>query len=198
MSEVSTFDGFSKKVLLIVDVQKSFKKFFTEKYVKEIFNYCKEFSEVYQIWDNHNINNDKDYLYDLNPEKPNSNDFWKFPNQIDIIEKRYNYDVNLSFYKSIISKKDFEFFSRKKLSVGETIKTTKGTIIVYVGNNHKFFHVPKKLYNLFSKMNGNQITIIGGSDSECLQDIFTSATSMKLNIKRNESYIYTSTNCPIK
>ncbi len=198
MSDVHKFNSFSNKVLLIVDIQKTFEKFFTPNYIKEVSKYCKEFSEVYQIWDNHNINNSVDYLYDKNPKTPNSNLFWKFPNQVDVIEKRYNYNVSLKFYRPIIDKDIYQKMIGKKLSTGEIIPTTEGTIIVYVGNNHKFFHIPKKLYNVFSNLNSKQVTIIGGSDSECLQDIFTAGVSMGLKIQRNEEYIYTSTNCPIK
>src|SRR6056300_1110280 len=92
--------------LIIVDVQKSFKKFFSEMYINELKKYCKKFGEVYQVWDNHIDGKivDKDYLYDKDPEIPIHDDLYHFPNQTELIEKRYNYDVDADFYKKILNK----------------------------------------------------------------------------------------------
>ena len=59
------FENYNNQILLITDVQKSFKKFFTESYLNELMKYCKSFEKVYQIWDNHidGKNVDKDYIY---------------------------------------------------------------------------------------------------------------------------------------
>jgi hypothetical protein len=35
--------------------------------------------------------------YDNNPDIENKDDLYKFNNQVDLIEKRYNYDVNADF-----------------------------------------------------------------------------------------------------
>ena len=103
MRYLKTFESHSSKdILIVVDVQKSFKKFFNEVYLHELKKYCNEFSKVYQIWDNHvdGRNVDKDYLYDEDPEIPIHKDLYHFPNQTDLIEKRYNYDVDADFYKN--------------------------------------------------------------------------------------------------
>ncbi len=194
---------------MIVDVQKSFEEFFTPAYVEALKGYCKSFSSVYQIWDNHidGKNVDLDYLYEEDPDVPMHDDLFRFPNEVELIEKRYNYDVDISFYKSVLDPGDYERIfaleDRKQVPVGEVVKTTKGTIIVHVGNNHVWYHCPKKLYDILLEIKdsqehgGAELVIVGGSDSECLEDVFVCAESLGVIITRNPKYIYTATNCPI-
>jgi hypothetical protein len=202
MKYLKVYEQFNNQVLLIVDVQKSFRKFFTEMYLHNLMKYCNNFTEVYQLWDNHvdGKNVDKDYLFDENPDIPVHMDLYNFPNQKDIIEKRYNYDVDVDFYKDILDKETFEKIKEKErrnyLEVGEIFETKEGTALVYIGNNHKWFQVPKKLYDLFKNLKGREIIIVGGADSECLSDIYISAQSMGLNIKRDWKYIWTASSCP--
>ena len=188
-----------EKNLIIVDVQKSFKKWFTEKYVSELKKYSSEFTNVYQIWDNHHHGKDvdKDYLYDHDPEIPIDKDLYTFPNQKELIEKRYNYDVDVEFYKKVLDKETYDKIKNTKLKRGNYFPTTEGTIIVYIGNNHQWFHVPLKLYKILKSLVGKQVTIVGGSDSECLEDIVTTCESLGVNIKRDWKYIYTASSCPI-
>ena len=213
MKYLRTFENHNKSnrdILIIVDVQKSFGKFFTEMYINELKKYCKNFSRVYQIWDNHHLgkNVDKDYLYDETPEVPVHNDLYHFPNQTDLIEKRYNYDVDADFYKKVLDEDTYKEVSdkedKKELKRGDFFNTKEGTIIVYIGNNHKWFHMPKKLYELFIEITEAQVddqkevTIVGGADSECLLDVEVAAKSMGVKFKRNDGYIYSASNCPIK
>jgi len=106
MQYLRLFENFQDDILIVVDVQKSFRKFFTEMYLNELKKYCQNFSKVYQLWDNHvdGKNVDKDYLFDETPDIPVHSDLYNFPNQKDIIEKRYNYDVDVDFYKKILDK----------------------------------------------------------------------------------------------
>jgi hypothetical protein len=205
MKFLKTFENHNNtSTLIIVDVQKSFRPFFTEMYLHELKKYCNEFSNVYQIWDNHpdGKNVDKDYLYDENPDIPIHKDLYHFPNQKDLIEKRYQYDVDAEFYKKILDKEVYDKISdleeKKQLKKGDIFPTKEGTVIVYIGNNHKYFHVPKKLYEILKSLKGKTVEILGGSDSECLEDIFISATSFGVNISRNWKYIWTANSCPIK
>ena len=194
----------NESTLLIVDVQKSFKKWFTEKYVSELKKYASQFKNVYQIWDNHvdGKNVDKDYLYDHNPKVPIHSDLYTFPNQKELIEKRYNYDVDADFYKKILDKEVHQDVSnredRKELKKGDIFPTKEGTYIVYVGNNHKWHHLSKKLYDLLVSLKNKTVIIVGGSDSECLEDIYIAAVSLGVKIKRDWKFIYTSTSCPIQ
>ena len=205
MRFIKTFENYEQSdILIIVDVQKSFKKFFTEMYINQLTKYCNNFNEVYQIWDNHidGKNVDKDYLYDDEPEIPIHDDLYHFPNQKDIIEKRYNYDVDADFYKKVLDKEVYQEISdkedRKDLKKGDIFPTKEGTYIVYIGNNHKWHHLSKKLYDLLSTLRGKTVTIVGGADSECLEDIYTAAVSLGVKIKRDWKFIYTSTSCPIQ
>ena len=205
MRYIKTFESYEKSdILIIIDVQKSFKKFFTEMYINQLTKYCNNFNEVYQIWDNHidGKNVDKDYLYEDEPEIPIHDDLYHFPNQKDIIEKRYNYDVDADFYKKILSKDIYDEIKNlekdKKLKKGDIFSTKEGTVITYIGNNHVWFHCPKKLYELLNSLKGKSVTIVGGSDSECLDDVFTLAEKIGLNIKRDHRYIWSANHCPIK
>ena len=205
MRFIKTFESYEQSdILIIVDVQKSFKKFFTEMYINQLTKYCNNFNEVYQIWDNHvdGKNVDKDYLYDDEPEIPIHDDLYHFPNQKDIIEKRYNYDVDADFYKKILDKEVYDKISdmeeSKSLKKGDIFPTKEGTVITYIGNKHVWFHCPKKLYELLNSLKGKNIKIVGGSDSECLEDVFTLAEKIGLNIKRDHRYIWSANHCPIK
>ena len=145
MKYLKTFEKWDIKpddILIIVDVQKSFKKFFTEKYLHELKKYCEKFNRVYQIWDNHvdGKNVDKDYLYDEDPNIPIHKDLYHFPNQSDLIEKRYNYDVNADFYKPVLDSDVYSEIKEKEknneLVKGDNFPTKEGTMIIYIGNNN--------------------------------------------------------------
>lgn len=202
--KVKTFLEFDeKKTLVIVDVQKSFRKYFTELYLHKLGEYCKEFDDVYYIFDNHvdGKNPDKDYLYDGEVQVDSHPDIYNFPNVTDIIEKRYTYDVDTDFFKNVLSRKKYlkikNLEENKKLKKGDLFITEQDTALVYIGNNHKWFHCPKKLYNILARNRGKTIYIVGGSDSECLEDVFITAHTLGVNVKRNWKFIYTATHCPM-
>ena len=50
MKFLKTFESYGNETLIIVDVQKSFKKFFSEMYLNELKKYCNNFQNVYQLW----------------------------------------------------------------------------------------------------------------------------------------------------
>lgn len=214
MRYLKTFESHNNKdILIIVDVQESFKKFFNELYLSKLKKYCNKFNRVYQIWDNHHLgqNVDKDYLYDRDPEIPVDGDLYHFPNQKDLIEKRYNYDVNADFYKKVLDDDVYEEVKNKEerdeLKQGDHFPTKEGTIIVFIGNNHRWYHMPKKLHELFMEITEAQnedlseirnVFLVGGADGECLDDVEVAAEIMGVQIKRNPKYIYSASHCPIK
>jgi len=206
MRHLKIYEDFNKGngILIVVDVQKSFKKFFTDNYITALNKYCNKFKDVYQIWDNHidGKNVDKDYLYDENPDIPVHNDLYSFPNQRDMIEKRYNYDVDADFYKKILDEKVYNEIKQKEdnhqLKRGNFFKTTEGTYLIYIGNNHKWYHLPKKLQELFTDLKGREVVMVGGSDQECYLDVETAAQTFGVKIRRDDNYIYSATYCPIK
>lgn len=204
MKWLKTFESYTQKTLIIVDVQKSFFKFFKNnpqqltgaQYLDKLKSYCQQFESVYQIWDNH-INGklvDKDYLYDVDPVQDESDDLYQFPNQVDVIEKRYNYDVDADFYKKVLSQDVYNEIKLKEsensLMKGDIFPTKEGTIITYIGNNHKWFHCPLKLYNMLSSLKDQQVNVVGGADSECLEDVIITAESLGVKIKRDTDFIY--------
>lgn len=203
MRFLRTFESYNEDTLIVVDVQKSFKKYFSEMYLNELKKHCENFNNVYQVWDNHVDGKmvDKDYLYEDDPEIPIHDDLYHFPNQKELIEKRYNYDVDADFYKKILDKSTYEKISKmedsKSLKKGDIFPTKEGTIITFINNKHVWFHCPKKLYDLLISLKGRQVEIVGGADSECLEDIVTTAESIGVKIKRNYKFIYTATSCPI-
>ena len=73
MKYIKLFEEYGDKILIIVDVQRSFHKFFTKNYLVELNKYAATFNKVYQIFDNHHDgkNVDKDFLYDENPDIEN-------------------------------------------------------------------------------------------------------------------------------
>lgn len=204
MKFLKTFESWRNDTLIIVDVQKSFKKFFSEMYLNELKKYCNNFQNVYQLWDNHVDGKkvDKDYLYDNDPEIPIHDDLYHFPNQKDLIEKRYNYDVDADFYKKILDEEVYQEISTKEetkdLKKGDIFPTKEGTVITYIGNKHQWFHCPKKLYELLTSLKGKEVIIVGGADSECLEDVVTTAEKIGVKIKRDYKFIYTASSCPIK
>jgi hypothetical protein len=202
MKYIKLFEDYNKeRILIIVDVQKSFSKFFNNKYLSELNIYCKEFNKVYQVWDNHHEgkNPDKDFLYDEQPNIENKDDLYKFNNQVDLIEKRYTYDVDADYFKNILDEKVYNEVKSKEgsLKQGQYYPTTENTIIVYIGNNHKWFHLPKKLYDIFKTIKGEEIVIVGGAENECILDIMVAAKALGLNLLKNDKYIYSATDCPI-
>ena len=204
MKYIKTFESYNSETLIIVDVQKSFRKYFSEMYLNELNKYCEKFNIVYQVFDNHvdGKSVDKDYLYEDEPEIPIHDDLYHFPNQTDLIEKRYNYDVDADFYKKILDKDVYDKISKmeeeKSLKKGDIFPTKEGTYIVYVGNNHKWHHLSKKLYDLLLSLKNKTTIIVGGADGECLEDIYVAAISLGVKIKRDWKFIYTSTSCPIQ
>lgn len=216
MRYLKTFESHSSDdVLIVVDVQKSFKKFFTDAYVDALKKYCEGFKKVYQIWDNHvdGKNVDKDYLYDEDPEAGHHSDLYDFPNQEEPIEKRYNYDVDADFYKNVLSDDVYKEVSQKEdageLRKGDFFPTKEGTLIVFVGNNHRWYHMPKKLHELFEQFAEAQamneglgrvrdVVLVGGADGECLEDVEAAAQVMGVRIRKNSKYVYSAKHCPIR
>lgn len=204
MIHLESYQNFGYKNLLIVDVQPTFRRFFTENYLSELKKYCKTFTSVYQIWDNHvdGKNVDTDYLYDKDIDGEIRGDLYVFPNQKDLIEKRYTYKVDAEYFKPILKMETLNQINKlvkeNRIKVGDMFPTKKETYIIYVGNNHKWFHIPKKLYELFKDMRGEEISMVGGSDNECLKDIEVAAVAIGVKIKLDHRFIYSASNCPIK
>jgi hypothetical protein len=171
-----------KNVLVVVDVQVHFKSV-TDKYVDEIFELCKTFDEVYQIWDAVDVN---------------TPDF-KFPNQVNAIRKEYGGELleeDIDYYQ--FSENDKERLREgfnNGFSSGEMFADGQGEKIqwfLYVGGMHEWFIIPEKLFTLFKKLKteGKQIILCGGAEEECLEDIRVVAMAMDLESEILGTYVY--------
>lgn len=181
-------------ILVIVDVQSNFKKYFPNSpnsYLKNLDKYCEKFPEgsnlkgVYQIWDSNN------------GSKPT----YKFKNQKELIEKKYGVKNMYSKYKGgfnewvqhLFDETTLNKFNSKKgkFKEGEAFKVKdKNEFLIYIGNNHKWFYVDEELYTFFKKLNRKKVIVVGGADSECLEDVYISLKSFNVDPVYNHLYIY--------
>ena len=181
-------------ILLIVDVQSNFKKYFPTDpngYLKKLDKYCEEFTDdnglkgVYQIWDSNR------------GSKPT----YKFKNQKDLLEKKFGVKKFYSKYKGgfkewiyyIFDDKTMEQFNAKnnKFKEGDAFKIKdKNEFLIYIGNNHKWFYVNSELVDLFKKLKNKKVIVVGGAESECLEDVYIALKSFNVNPVYNHQYIY--------
>lgn len=175
-------------ILIIVDVQSNFKKYFPKdpnNYLKKLDNYCDEFSTVYQIWDSNS------------GSKPT----YKFKNQKDLIEKKYGVKKFYSKYKGgfkewiyyIFDDQTLERFNshKNKFKEGDAFKIKdKNEFLIYIGNNHKWFYVNEELVDLFQKLRGKKVIVVGGASEECILDIYIALKSFNVHPVYNHQHIY--------
>lgn len=182
-------------ILIIVDVQSNFKKYFPTDpnvYVKKLDKYCLEFPSgitelqgVYQIWDS-NSGSKPTYI---------------FKNQKDFLEKKYGIKKFYSKYKGgfkewiyyIFDEQTLNQFNSKnnKFKEGDAFKIKdKNEFLIYIGNNHKWFLVNEELVEFFKKLRGKKVVVVGGADNECLEDIYIALKSFNVKPIYNHQYIY--------
>lgn len=173
-ASVSNSDG----ILVIVDVQKAFDKFTPQNYENNIMKYCEEFPKddnqgkgVYQIWDSNKAQN---FSYN-------------FPNTLQTIRKNYGtkFDAKIAQIADSLTAK------YPQAKEGDKFKLkNSNTYMVKINNNHKWFYVNEELYNLYLKLKGRTVIVIGGADDECLEDVYISMKSFGVNPIYNHDYIY--------
>ena len=165
-------------ILVIVDVQKQFDKFIPQNFEKNIFKYCGEFPKddnsgkgVYQIWD---ANKAQNFSYN-------------FPNTLMTIKKNYGtkFDGSIEKLAADLMKK------YPQCKEGQQFKLNgKNAYLVRVKNNHKWFYVNEDLYNLYLKLKGKTVVLVGGASKECILDIYESMESFGIRPVYNYDYIY--------
>ena len=164
-------------ILIVVDVQQEFSDHIPINLVKNLQDYSKNFKHVYQIYDTNKV-----------PMKP----LYKFENDknkvCENIPKRFGhkwFDDNLLKYIETI-KKQKDFNTGKLFKVGDT-----DTFVLYNDkHNHKWFFINNELVNLCRKLEGKNITVVGGADHECLLDVFLMFKRFGINPTYNHKYIY--------
>jgi len=172
-STQKTQDLENEGILVIVDVQGEFDEYTPKGFEQNIMKYCEEFPKddikgVYQIWD---ANKATGFTY-------------TFPNQVLDVKKNYGTKFNPNL-KQITDKlpqdaKEGKLFKFKNVN----------KYIVKVNNNHKWFYVNEDLYNLYQKLKGKKVIVIGGADTECLSDVYVSMKSFGVIPVYNHNYIY--------
>jgi hypothetical protein len=165
-------------ILIVVDVQKEFSEFQPKNYVHNVFEYCKQFPKddnsgrgVYQIWDSNKAQN---FSYN-------------FPNTLMTVRKNYGTKFDANIKKTA----DNLMLKFPKAKEGDKFKfKDKNAYMVRINNNHKWFYVNEDLYNLYLKLKGKTVVIVGGAGGECEFDIRVSMHSFGINPVPNKEYIY--------
>lgn len=169
--ELENNDG----ILVVVDVQGEFDEYTPQGFEENIMKYCEEFPKdeegrgVYQIWDS---NKATGFTY-------------TFPNQIMTVRKNYGTKFNTTIRNIAFNKLPQDVPEGKVYRFKDTNK-----YLVKVNNNHKWFFVNGELYDLYQKLKGKRVIIIGGADNECITDIYVSMKSFGIIPIYNHNYIY--------
>jgi len=177
-------------ILFVVDVQNEFKKFIPKNFVTKLNEYCKEFKQVYQIWDSNKTKNPT----------------YKFPNQVAKLEKQFGikkYYKDLkggieewfnTIFDDASATKIFKALKEKKIKEGDKFKLAdKDEYLVYIDNEHNWFYVNSDLYKAFKKLKNKSVVIVGGAGDECIRDVYVSAESFGLHLIYNHEHIYDAT-----
>jgi hypothetical protein len=175
--------------ILICDVQESFKKFFGDKYLEELREYCEGFSRVFQVWDDHN-----------GVEKPD----YDFPNQVDTYRKTYGMTLKLEDVEGYFPESMWETVKTAVYNIpdeGAIFETIYGSAWVYIGSRHKWFLCPKELMTLFKSFvrQERKIILVGGAGcrdgnhstgGECAYDIFLTMKFLGVQVEYNNEFVY--------
>lgn len=172
--------------LVIVDVQEQFKEYFSERYLVELKEYCKDYKRVFQIWDS-NDTTKPDYV---------------FPNQTAAYQKEYGKELDNHNADLFFTQAQWPEIQKKLENVpdeGDMFETINGEAWVYVENNHKWFLCPKELCTLFKEFvrQQRQIILVGGAgpideqSGECLKDLFICMKSFGVNVSTDYKFMYT-------
>jgi hypothetical protein len=165
--------------MVIVDVQDSFKKYFGDKYVEALDEFCTDYKRVFQIWDNHDA------------KKPD----YAFPNQCGAYEKRYGGELDINDVENFFPEPMWDTVKNKLdniPNVGDMFETLHGDVWVYIDSNHKWFLCSKELFSLFNgfKKQQRKIVLVGGAINECLQDIYVTMTYLGVSVSLEQQYLY--------
>lgn len=156
-------------ILVIVDVQDEFKQFIQFDLVKELTEYSKEFDKVYQVWDSHEADKPTHY----------------FPNQVRTVEKLFG--------KKHFSEEVKQFIEEAENSTeeGKLFKLSNNNgYLVRVDNNHDWFYINPDIYDMIEELKGHDITLVGGADGECLEDVKVAIETFGISYTMNDKYIY--------
>jgi hypothetical protein len=180
MNIIPLFEEYLSNTLIIVDVQEPFKKWWIKNgkddLVHDIDEYCHSFSNVIQIWDNHD------------EDKPSYN----FHNQKGAIMKRYSSKAGLPDYQDIFDGDELaavDMMFKSGVFYNGLYRTKDGGYRLYVGGSHDWFAPSKELVDTLSSLNGG-IMLVGGAEGECLYDIEVLLRVIGKKFEVNRTYTY--------
>ena len=161
---IPLFEQYDNETLIIVDVQKPFAKWWEkaghDTLPTDINNYCRNFHQVYQIWDDHD----------------ESQPSWKFNNECATLRKHYGVDQpdgeihDYSAYFEGDELKKVMDIVKSGVEEPALFKRKDGNYAVLVFGSHKWFLPTKELVDSLLLIN-DDIILVGGAEGECLKDI---------------------------
>lgn len=179
------FEDFTNTILIIVDVQEPFSKYFPDNYIEKLSNLSSKMDKVYQIWDS-NDGSVKDY---------------EFPNETESLEKQFGAKPDINLIEPEYQKQFTEdsnnnnFFNEEGATNGYPM--TDGRVLIYVGMGgqgpgHEWFFIPSKVKDLFKDLQytSDMIYLVGGANQECLYDIEIALQYYGINFKKLDDYVY--------
>jgi hypothetical protein len=160
-----------RSILIVVDIQKEFAKCFNEEYIKKVKEYIKRRKWLEVI-----------VIVDMNEDVANI-PLWMYEKADQIIQKRYGGD------KGYIE----EMVSLSEANVerdNESWRVYNNQLVITTSGCHETFDVPEDLERYCEKIKENKVTLIGGCENECLQDIYDTLLYYDINTTINHQYTY--------
>lgn len=185
MGYVPLFEEHEHGILVIVDVQEPFEKWWIkngkECLPERINDYCAMFDGTYQIWDDHRA------------KKPT----WEFYKQIMALKKHYGVDNptgDIKDYTKVFRPEDVEeamsLAEPKSIATPKLFRTIDGNYIIRViGGTHKWFFVSTDLYTAMANIT-SPIVLVGGAEGECLKDVETLLDILGKKYRTEHRYCY--------
>jgi hypothetical protein len=160
------------RVLMVVDIQEEFQKCISNEYLKDVRKYVRtgKWDKIIIVVD---INNDKAYI----PR-------WLDRCADNLITKRFGGD--LGYLKELILEEEM-IVEKEDISWRSTYNHH---LTIAINNGHETFEVPKELENISNQLKNKKVTLIGGCEGECLQDIYETLLYFEVKPKINEKYTY--------
>lgn len=179
----------TESILVIVDVQKEFEKYIPKSYVENLITYSANFNKVYQIWDS---NDAKEPSYIFN-------------NQKDAIIKKFGTKFSDDLEQTV-KELNAKYPNAKE---GDIFKFDDiNSYVVKITNKHSWFYIPERMADLFKKLKGKEVTLVGGAgatdknfyniqdgnikfdNGECIKDVYEAMLAFGINVKYDTRYIY--------
>ena len=166
--------------LIVVDVQDEFDNFFADKFIEDLFDYCRQFQRVFQVWDSHKTDRSS----------------YEFPKQVRAVSKLYGFDVDSIDFDDYVMPDVAERMrldiTGKVLTKGTAYADKRGGAIVYVGGGHEWFWCPPQLTAMLKGIakQKRKCVLVGGAAGECLEDVYQAARAFGVDAEINNNFTY--------